>query len=219
MPATIRTELPDGRKVAFAVETDYPRDGRIVVRIGDQSVGAWTLSVRVPHWADGAAAVRLNGAPYAVEPGGYVRLTRDFQAGDVVEITLPMEPRFTVADPRVDAVRGCVAVERGPEVLCLESVDTPQNVHVDLVRVDESVAAPRGRRHRPGARPHPEPARPGVGLALRRAAGGGRCARVTASRTRLRSGPTTPGATAARPRCGSGCPPRMRPEPVEGRVA
>ena len=53
----IRTELPDGRKVAFAVETDYPRDGRIVVRIGDQSVGAWTLSVRVPHWADGAAAV------------------------------------------------------------------------------------------------------------------------------------------------------------------
>ena len=26
-------------------------------------------------------------------------------------------------DPRVDAVRGCVAVERGPEVFCLESVD------------------------------------------------------------------------------------------------
>ncbi len=140
VPAMIRTELPDGRKVAFAVETDYPQDGRIVVRIGDQSVGAWTLSVRVPHWADGAAAVRLNSAPYAVEPGGYIRLTQDFQAGDVVEITLPMEPRFTVADPRVDAVRGCVAVERGPEVLCLESVDTPGNTHVDLVRVDDSVA-------------------------------------------------------------------------------
>ena len=26
-------------------------------------------------------------------------------------------------DPRIDAVRGCVAIERGPEVLCLESVD------------------------------------------------------------------------------------------------
>jgi DUF1680 family protein len=34
-----------------------------------------------------------------------------------------MEPRFTAADPRIDAVRGCLAVERGPEVLCLESVD------------------------------------------------------------------------------------------------
>jgi DUF1680 family protein len=51
-----------------------------------------------------------------------------------------LEPRFTVADPRVDAVRGCAAVERGPEVLCLESVDTPGNPHVDLVRVDGSVA-------------------------------------------------------------------------------
>ena len=140
VPATIRTALPDGREVVLAVETDYPRDGRIAVRIGGPSVGPWTLAVRIPHWAAGAAAVTLNGAAVAAEPGGYVRLTEDFQAGDVVEVTLPMEPRFTVADPRVDAVRGCVAVERGPEVLCLESVDTPDNVHVDLVRVDPSVA-------------------------------------------------------------------------------
>src|SRR4029453_18771512 len=104
-----------------------------------RSVGRWTLSVRVPHWADGGAGVSLNGAPYEVEPGGYARLSRDFHPGDLVEITLPMEPRFTVADPRVDAVRGCVAVERGPEVLCLESVDTSQNAHVDLVQVDPSV--------------------------------------------------------------------------------
>jgi uncharacterized protein len=71
---------------------------------------------------------------------GYVRISRDFQPGDTVDVTFPMEARFTVADPRVDAVRGCVAVERGPEVFCLESVDTPGNVHVDLVRVDDSVA-------------------------------------------------------------------------------
>ena len=66
----------------------------------------------------------MNGAAADVESGGYVRLTEAFQPGDVVELALPMEPRFTVADPRIDAVRGCVAVERGPEVLCLESVDT-----------------------------------------------------------------------------------------------
>ena len=142
VPATIRTELPDGREVALEMDTEYPRHGRIVVRIGGRSVGEWTLSVRVPHWAVGAADVRVNGAATDVESVGYVRLSRDFQPRDVVEITLPMQPRFTVADPRVDAVRGCVAVERGPEVLCLESVDTPGNVHVDLVRVDH-VVAPR----------------------------------------------------------------------------
>ena len=140
VPAAIRTSLPDGREVALEVETDYPHDGRIVVRIGGRSVGDWTLSVRIPHWAAGAAAVTVNGVPADVDSVGYVRLTKDFQPGDVVEVTLPMVPRFTVADPRVDAVRGCVAVERGPEVLCLESVDTPRNVHVDLVRVDDTVA-------------------------------------------------------------------------------
>ena len=80
---------------------------------------------------------RRRGGP---RPGGLrPAVTEDFQPGDVVELTLPMQPRFTIADPRVDAVRGCVAVERGPEVLCLESVDTPENVHVDLVQVDDSV--------------------------------------------------------------------------------
>ena len=30
---------------------------------------------------------------------------------------------MTWPDPRIDAVRGCVAIERGPEVLALESTD------------------------------------------------------------------------------------------------
>ena len=73
-------------------------------------------------------------------------VTRAFRAGDVVELHLPMAPRFTAADPRIDAVRGCVAVERGPEVLCLESVDLPmagvgaQAPDVALVSVDAAIA-------------------------------------------------------------------------------
>ncbi|MDQ2661903.1 MAG: glycoside hydrolase family 127 protein, partial [Actinomycetota bacterium] len=49
--------------------------------------------------------------------------SRAFAAGDVVELELPMQPRFTAPDPRIDAVRGCLTVERGPEVFALESVD------------------------------------------------------------------------------------------------
>jgi DUF1680 family protein len=50
-----------------------------------------------------------------------------------------MAPRWTWPDPRIDAVRGCVAVERGPLVLCAESVDMPGGRHVDALRVDPSV--------------------------------------------------------------------------------
>ena len=51
-----------------------------------------------------------------------------------------MRPRFTWPDPRIDAVRGCVAVERGPEVLCLEGIDLPEGVDLDSLRIDRSAA-------------------------------------------------------------------------------
>jgi DUF1680 family protein len=58
-----------------------------------------------------------------------------------------MTARFTVADPRVDAVRGCVAVERGPLVYAVEQVDQADGVLVDDVVVDPT-ATPQPD-HRP----------------------------------------------------------------------
>jgi DUF1680 family protein len=60
-------------------------------------------------------------------------------AGGVVVLELDTAPRFVAPDPRIDAVRGCVAVQRGPEVLCLESVDLSPGLGVDDVVVDASV--------------------------------------------------------------------------------
>ena len=56
---------------------------------------------------------------------GVVELHRAFAPGTEIRLHLPMRPRITRPDPRIDAVRGSVAIERGPEVLCLESVDVP----------------------------------------------------------------------------------------------
>lgn len=134
-PARIRTELPDGRSVGIDVTTDYPVSGRVRVRIVGDTEGSWVLSLRVPAWAE-SAQVSVNGAAPVTVPSGYAQVARAFADGDVVELELPMQPRFTRADPRVDAVRGCVAVERGPEVLCLESVDIPGRRHVDLFEVE-----------------------------------------------------------------------------------
>lgn len=125
-PAEIRTVLGDGRPVSLDVETAYPADGAIRVTVNDDAAGEWTLSLRVPQWAEGAhLAVRSGGElvdTHSVAPG-IARVRRAFRAGDVVELQLPMAPRVVAPDPRIDAVRGCVAVERGPEVLALESTD------------------------------------------------------------------------------------------------
>ncbi|GAA4196123.1 glycoside hydrolase family 127 protein [Microbacterium oryzae] len=133
-PSTIIAELAPDREVTLRVETAYPADGAVRVIVESAAVGEWALSLRVPGWAEGATLeVSAGGAveTRAVAPG-YAVVSRDFAPGDSVTLRLPMSPRITRPDARIDAIRGTVAVERGPEVLALESVDLPEGVGVDV---------------------------------------------------------------------------------------
>jgi DUF1680 family protein len=66
---------------------------------------------------------------------------RQWTAGDQVVLDLDLRPRFTFPDPRIDAIRGCVAIERGPLVYCIETADLPAGVSVEQVRIDPTIAA------------------------------------------------------------------------------
>jgi DUF1680 family protein len=131
--ATIDTTLPDGRRIGCEIDTDYPVSGRITIRITHSPGTPWTLSLRVPQWAAGAT---INGLAAA---RGLVQLRRHFTPGETVVLDLPVDPRLTTPDPRIDAVRGTAAVERGPVVYCLESVDLPPDVSLDALRLDPSI--------------------------------------------------------------------------------
>lgn len=139
--AEISTALGDGREVALRIRTGYPDSGVVVVRIARAPGTPWTLSLRVPEWASGAAVVDPQGVRRAVAPGT-AEVTRVFRTGDEVRLQLPVVPRWVQPDPRIDAVRGTVAVERGPLVYCAESPDLPHGRDVDAVRVDPA-AEPR----------------------------------------------------------------------------
>jgi DUF1680 family protein len=101
--------------VRLEVRTGYPWHGVVRVTVLETPGDEWTLSLRVPDWAGGA---RLDGQ--AVGAAGYATTRRRWQTGDTVELTLPMAVRVTGADERIDAVRGCVAIERGPLVYAVE---------------------------------------------------------------------------------------------------
>jgi hypothetical protein len=51
---------------------------------------------------------------------GYAVLTREWHAGDIVELDLPMPVHTVRGHPRIEAVRGAVAFERGPVVYAVE---------------------------------------------------------------------------------------------------
>ena len=111
----------------LTVDTAYPWDG--TVRITATKPVA--VQLRIPAWADGAT---VNGQ--SVQAGTYADVT-----ADAIELQLPMATRLVGADPRIDAVRGCVAMERGPLVYAVEQVD--QNANVDDLHLlpEASVAA------------------------------------------------------------------------------
>lgn len=137
-PSSVRTVLPDGRIVAFDVSTDYPADGDVRITIAEDA--EFTLTLRVPSWADGAVVRVRSGDEESSEPAsvGSVSVTRSFRTGDVVELSLPIAARATSPHPMVDAVRGSVAIERGPEVLVVESIDLGADVG-DVVVAGEPV--------------------------------------------------------------------------------
>lgn len=109
------------------VDTAYPADGVVRVTVESTEGPAVELGVRVPAWAEGATL--LHGDERAVRPGYAV--ASQVEAGQTVELRLPLEVRVTQPDRRIDAVRGTVAFERGPEVFALESVDLPAGAEFD----------------------------------------------------------------------------------------
>ena len=126
--ASIRTVLGDGQHVAVDVATSWPDDGDVVVTVLEDSADGWTLSLRRPAWATDArvSVHRADGQAAQAETAvsaGELQVSRTFRAGDRVVASFGTTPRLTEPDPRVDAVRGCVAVERGPVVHALESTD------------------------------------------------------------------------------------------------
>ncbi|MFD9506893.1 glycoside hydrolase family 127 protein [Streptomyces mirabilis] len=126
-----------GTPVTVSAETDYPWHGAVSLTVEETPrERPWTLSLRIPQWCH-EYRVRCGDRTYdradAPVTDGWLRLERTWAPGDRVVVELGLEPRLTAADPRVDAVRGCVAIERGPLVYCLEQVDHPGGGLDDVV--------------------------------------------------------------------------------------
>ncbi|MFE9749840.1 glycoside hydrolase family 127 protein [Saccharothrix saharensis] len=130
---TVRTAAGE-----VVTRTQYPWDGRVELDVTGPA--PFTLALRVPGWCT-EASVRVDGVPVDVRAeNGYLRLHRDWSDGATVTLDLAMPVRVVTAHPHVDAVRGCVALARGPLVYCVEQADLPAGVVLEDVRVDPTAA-------------------------------------------------------------------------------
>lgn len=146
--ATVK--LDQGAEVKLVQQTDYPWDGRVRVTVTPKQTSTFALCLRIPGWALGRPvpsdlyrfstadvpelSLTLNGAKLDARPkaDGYVHLEREWRAGDVVELNLPMPVRQILAHEQVKADQGKAALMRGPLVYCVEAADQP---NMDLTKL------------------------------------------------------------------------------------
>lgn len=140
--AESEAEIPTkNNTVSISQQTAYPWQGEVTLTVKPERQGEhWALRLRVPGWCEESPVptdlysfvaparervkVKVNGEDYDYLTGdGYATVDREWQDGDRVEISIPMEVRRVKANDNVVDDEGKMAIERGPIVYCLEGWD------------------------------------------------------------------------------------------------
>ncbi len=87
--------------------------------------------------------LKVNGREQPLKlDAGYAVIARNWKKGDVVELNLPMPVRRVIANGKVDADHGRMALQRGPLVYAAEWADSPdKHVRNIVLSQDEKLAA------------------------------------------------------------------------------
>ena len=114
-PSRVDARVRGGVAVAIILDTEYPFDETIRLRVHPERPAAFPLYLRIPGWARGAT-IRVTGREVAepVRPGTFHPLERRWADGDTVELVFPMP---------VEAERhwrNSIVLRRGPLVLALK---------------------------------------------------------------------------------------------------
>jgi len=132
-----------GTNVEVIQKTEYPWKGSISITVNPEQTKTFSVYVRIPDrttsrlYKDspvvhGAKKFTVNGREEkpAIQKG-YAVVTREWKAGDRIELELPMEPQRVVADPRIKADAGTVSLKYGPLVYNVETADN-HDIHQKL---------------------------------------------------------------------------------------
>jgi DUF1680 family protein len=130
MDSTANIDLDCGR-VTITQKTDYPW-GNVVgyTVLSDREVDL-ILAVRIPSWSDNNEIV-INGKRFdyaATVKSGYAFLPIHGGKENTIEFTFDMEPYGVMANPKVKADAGKVAIMMGPIVYCMEETDNGKDLH------------------------------------------------------------------------------------------
>lgn len=126
--------------VKITMETNYPWDGNILLKIDPVKKSRFPVYLRAPGWAKAetytnglytysdfipsAISVLVNGKEFsAVQENGYLVIDREWKSGDEISYQIPMQINRVIAKTELQFNNNRVALQRGPLVYCVEGAD------------------------------------------------------------------------------------------------
>ncbi len=139
--------LEDGTPFVLSQSTGYPWNGDVKIVVQPAKPVMFTVNLRWPGWA-AAADISVNGqvVAQAGKRGAFIAISRTWNPGDVITLSLPMAVMPMAANPRVADDYGRIAVQRGPLVYALEQPDQTGVALGDLFFRGGTVPVPEMRR-------------------------------------------------------------------------
>ncbi|MGA7235203.1 MAG: beta-L-arabinofuranosidase domain-containing protein [Bryobacteraceae bacterium] len=133
VPSEVEWKGPAGT-VKVTQTTEYPETGGSTLMLAMERPATFTLKLRVPGWSNGMT-VQVNGQPQTAEikPGQWAAVTREWQPGDGVEVTVPLRFRRAPIDEQHP---NRIAIMRGPVVYGQED---PHKWLSDIPRTDDEL--------------------------------------------------------------------------------
>ena len=136
--STVTVRNIAGTNVEMVQVTDYPWKGKVSITVNPAAEKKFSVRVRLPRRdvsdlytaaprADGITSITLNGS--AITPPvekGYAVIVRSWQAGDKIDLVLPMKIQRVKGIDKIAATRGRVALRYGPLIYNAERLD--QNI-------------------------------------------------------------------------------------------
>lgn len=134
----LETTLVDGSALNLSQKTNYPWDGLVEISIEECKEDVFEILLRIPEWAKGST-LKVNGKSIEnIIPGSFAKIERQWFAGDVISLDIPMDTKFIEGHPRIEEVRNQVAVKRGPVVYTVETADLPEGTAINDAYISSS---------------------------------------------------------------------------------
>lgn len=130
-PNTVTAKVGAGVTVSIQEKTNYPFEEEITFElniIDDVEKVEFPIHLRIPEWCE-SATIKINNEVWSQSEGNQlVKINREWESGDIVELILPMHVNIS------RWYEGSAAVERGPLLYALRMEENWTKVESDNPR-------------------------------------------------------------------------------------